>query len=167
MIYSRTFDWKKRTMKKGHEMMGERHHSWGGGVRTDKDGYKYIISRNHPYKDSMGYVPQHRLIMEHYYSIIFDEQVYLPYPQYEIHHIDENVKNNSLINLELATHSEHRKLHAIDMSDRYCSFSKCKNPYKVFIDKRDGRPIWRKNPNENDKWLHVKCLRKIQRNGMD
>ena len=66
MIYSITFDGEPRTFKKEHEMTGPLSKNWKGGIRNDKDGYIYIKSPNHPYKDSMGYVPQHRLIYEHY-----------------------------------------------------------------------------------------------------
>lgn len=156
-------DKSPRLFKRGHSCKGERNVNWSGGVRIDKDGYRYIKNPNHPFCDKAGYVPEHRLVYENYYLIIFDEEIFIPFPDYEVHHINEKVDDNSLINLELVTHSHHRKLHQIDMSNRYCSYSKCEDPQRIYLSD-DGRPKWRNNPFDKTKWLHIKCLYKIIKN---
>lgn len=167
IIPSITFNGDPRTFVKGHEMRGPNGPNYKGGIKESKEGYYTYKFPNHPYATKDGYVAGHRLVMEQYYSIIFDEEVFLPYPKYEIHHIDENVKNNSLINLELVTHKEHRKLHEIDMSDRFCCSPDCKEPTKVYYDKIRNRPMWRKNifSSLSGDYLHEKCFkRKFRKN---
>lgn len=141
-------DGKPRLYKRSHSCKGEKNVNWNGGVRIDKDGYRYIKKPEHPYCDYAGYVPEHRLVMENYYSIIFDEGVFIP-KDLEVHHIEPVTKtkcNNSISNLELVTHKEHgiihKDLHVIDMIDRFCSRCKSKNTYM----KKD-RPVWFKDGN--------------------
>lgn len=162
-IASITTRGESRNCCKGCKMTGERSKFWKGGVRHDKDDYIYIKSPNHPYKDNNGYVPQHRLVYEHYLTIMTDQPVFLPFPEYEIHHLDENVENNSLMNLELVTHKEHRGLHKVDMSGRYCSYEGCKEPNRRYYNKRQEE-VWRKNPDKLGYFVHEKCFDKIMRN---
>jgi hypothetical protein len=100
-------------------MVGERSYPVKPFVRHTK-GYIRIHSKDHPYKDGQGYVFQHRLIYEHYLSIMFDEQIYLP-KEVDIHHINGNVQDNSLINLEALDHTEHRRLHRLDRTNTFCN----------------------------------------------
>lgn len=86
-----------------------------GGRHYDKDGYILILSKSHPRKNSKGYVRQHILIYEHYLSILFDEDVYIPKGQ-EIHHLNGKKDDNTLINLTCMTHTEHSRFH---MQSRY------------------------------------------------
>lgn len=110
--------------KSGHNNRGKRgsdSHKWKGGF-TNSLGYIQIKSHNHPFKNSDSYVMQHRLIYEHYLSIIFDEDVFIP-KEYDVHHI-KPVKEggtNALMNLELVTKSEHQIIHrSVDYFNRTC-----------------------------------------------
>lgn len=96
--------------KKNHTNRGKHHYNWKGG-RYEYDGYWYVKRPEHPYCDSRGYVQEHRLVYEHYLSIILDEDVYIP-KSYEIHHIIpvKEGGTNNILNLQLLTKSEHTKL---------------------------------------------------------
>jgi hypothetical protein len=82
----------------------EKHPSWKGGRRTTSSGYIEVLKPDHPRARGRGYVFEHILIMEEKLgrSVSKDEQ---------IHHIDENKKNNDPQNLMLLSCSEHAKLH--------------------------------------------------------
>lgn len=68
--------------------------SWKGGRMFHSSGYILVYSLNHPYKDSRGYVFEHRLIMEkHLGRYLNSEEI--------IHHIDSNKTNNQIENLYL------------------------------------------------------------------
>ena len=43
---------------------GEKHYKWNGGIKIGKRGYIYEYRPDHPFANSQGYVPQHRLVME-------------------------------------------------------------------------------------------------------
>lgn len=83
---------------------GEDSPHWKGGRILYADGYIYIYSSNHPYKDSHGYVFEHRLIVEK------EIKRYL-LPSEHIHHINGNKQDNRIENLKILTNSEHLKLH--------------------------------------------------------
>jgi hypothetical protein len=100
-------------------------------------GYIKIISKNHPNKDGQNYVFEHRLIYEHYLSIMFDEQIYLP-KHMDIHHINGIKNDNRLINLQLVTKKEHRILHNKDHSKTFCILCNSKTTYI----RGNGRPRW-------------------------
>ena len=93
-------------------------------------GYIRILSKNHPNKDNQGYVFEHRLIYEHYLSIIFDEQIYLP-KNMDVHHINYIVDDNRLINLQLISKKEHIKIHhpKKDHSNTVCLVCNSKTTY--------------------------------------
>lgn len=149
---------KLRRFINHHHKRGKFHHNYKNGVMTDKKGYKYTRDWNHPYHGTLGYVATHRLIYEHYLKILFDEDVYIP-KQYEIHHIKPISKtqcDNSLINLELLTHHEHRIRHKMkDMSGRICF--KCGSD-KTGIKPGIKRPNW--YGNEVSGWICSKCYLK-------
>lgn len=63
-----------------------------------------------------GFVFEHRLVAEEYLlddknSVEIDGKRYLS-RDYDIHHIDENKRNNSPDNLMVLTKSEHMSLHS-------------------------------------------------------
>lgn len=127
--------------------IGEGHTNFKGGFYYDKDGY--VLDRvygKHPYKDANGYVKEHRLVYEHYLSIMMDEQVFLP-PDVIVHHINEVVDDNRLINLEpkrditehIRGHNLNHSLFAIPMKDRQCLLCDSKDTYKNSV---TGKPIW-------------------------
>lgn len=78
-------------------------------------GYIKKYCPEHPLCDHMGWVMEHRLVIEK--SGLFDKFLenkdgykFLP-KKYEVHHVDENKLNNDINNLIVLTKSEHTKLH--------------------------------------------------------
>ena len=73
--------------------------------RVSKGDYVYVLIPDHPNSTSNGYVLEHRHVMgEHLGRYLTDKE--------EIHHKDEDKKNNSIENLVLcADHAEHMKYH--------------------------------------------------------
>lgn len=105
-----------------------------GYYKNNYHGYYLTLNHNHPYKNSRNYVLSHRLVYEHYLSIIFDEEIFIP-KNYEIHHINRKRDQNNLLNLELLTITQHRHLHyknnkfpKKDMSKRLCLKCNKKTP---------------------------------------
>lgn len=76
---------------------------WKGGRILDKDGYWMIYSPKHPFKNAIGYVREHRLVMEKFLGrYLMSIEV--------IHHKDENKQNNKLSNLQLFFKPDHDRL---------------------------------------------------------
>jgi hypothetical protein len=125
---------------KGKNQSGENNPMWNGGQpKQDKDGYWLIYKPEHPNRNNENRVFLHRLIYEDYLSILFDEQIYLPEGS-EIHHINEDKEDNSLINLQyMDNHKEHKKEHWIDYTKIRC---KTCGSNKTSIRKESGRPKW-------------------------
>jgi hypothetical protein len=59
---------------------------------------------DHPYCNTTGYVPQHRLVVE------AAEERYLT-PDEVVHHIDGDIHNNNIENLYLTTKAGHCRCH--------------------------------------------------------
>lgn len=77
-----------------------------GILGTAKKGkYVYAICPSHPRRTKNNYVLLHRVLMENKLGrfLLTNE---------EVHHRDENGKNNSLDNLTVMSRSEHRRLHS-------------------------------------------------------
>ena len=93
----------------GKNMSRENNPNWKGGIIKE---YRYIKIHkpDHPNSNSSGYVYLHRLVYEHYLKILFDEDVYLP-SEVEIDHETNDPGDNSFINLNCFTKSEHTKIH--------------------------------------------------------
>ena len=117
---------------KGHQnKMAVGHNFKGGQVKT-VDGRMKILSKNHPYKDHLGYVFKHRLIMEKHLGR------YLRPDEY-IHHINEVKDDDRIENLQIVTSSEHTIIHnRKDMSNRICIDCKKNNTYVG----KNGTPYW-------------------------
>ena len=74
----------------------------GGHVNTQ--GYVMIFKPNHPNANNVGYVREHRLVMEEYLGrYLNNDEV--------VHHINGNKSDNRIENLELMTKLEHDKYH--------------------------------------------------------
>lgn len=75
---------------------GENHHNYKGGIRRGHEG-GYLRTSDGRYI--------HRVVMEEHLGrkLSTDEHV---------HHIDGNVENNDISNLQLVSNSEHRQIHA-------------------------------------------------------
>ena len=77
--------------------------NWKGGRRILKK-YIAIYNPKHLYSDSMGYVMEHRLVMEkHIGRRLKDTEI--------IHHKNGNGQDNRIENLELTTKKKHFKAH--------------------------------------------------------
>jgi hypothetical protein len=72
---------------------GERHPLWKGGKRIGPKGYIYLLANDHPFANK-GYVFEHRLVMEKHLGRYLQ-------PEEVVHHIDEDITNNTLNNLQL------------------------------------------------------------------
>jgi len=79
--------------RKASWMIGKKNPHWNNGRYTDKNGYIYILSPDHPYKDKRGYVKEERIIFEkemaHRYLL----------PKEIIHHINGIKDDNRIENL--------------------------------------------------------------------
>ncbi len=92
------------SFKKG-QTSGSKNHKWKGGKYTNWAGYIFVLKPEHPFCNSMGYVREHRLVMERHIGR------YL-LPKEVVHHIDKNVSNNHISNLMLFLNSvAHLKFH--------------------------------------------------------
>lgn len=89
-----------------------------GAITVHTDGYILERSRTHPFNVS-GYVMQHRLVMEqwmrkeapnHHFLVVVDGQKYLK-RGIEVHHRNENRKDNRRKNLCACTNQAHHDLH--------------------------------------------------------
>ena len=74
-----------------------------GRIINDK-GYVLILSKHHPYKNGIGYVREHRLVMEKHI------RRYLK-PYEVVHHINHNRQDNRIENLMIMSSSGHSHLH--------------------------------------------------------
>ena len=73
---------------------GDKNPAWRGGRHIDKSGYVYLRRPDHPNRNHLGYVFEHRLVMEaHLGRYLTPEEV--------VHHRDKDKKNNAIENLEL------------------------------------------------------------------
>jgi hypothetical protein len=87
----------------GHNQKGIYHSQWNGGKFVSDQGYIKAWCPDHPH-NRLGYVREHRLVMEAYLGRYLD-------PRELVHHIDGNRKNNVIDNLELVHNEEHISHH--------------------------------------------------------
>ena len=65
---------------------------------------------SHPYSDSKGYVPEHRVTMEEYLKCYLDPKKHF------VHHRNGDRADNCLENLEVMSPSEHSRFHSYNRS---------------------------------------------------
>ena len=82
---------------------GKNNHNWKGG-KLNQNGYIWIYIPSHPFHNKLGYVQEHRLIMEK------EINRYLNLNEI-VNHKDGNRSNNNINNLELTNQSKHMKNH--------------------------------------------------------
>jgi len=97
--------------------------------RVEPNGYVTVFYPNHPRSYKNGYVYYHRVKMENHLGRYLD-------PQEEVHHKDENPRNNKLSNLELTTRSKHCRIHATRRGYPPKTSKRCLSCRKVFVPQR-------------------------------
>jgi hypothetical protein len=91
-----------KTLRYGQK--GETNPNWKGGRTLNTEGYIWIKNLEHPYKNALGYVAEHRLVME-------DKLGRYLLPSEVIHHLNGNRTDNRIENLRLVTAIEHADIH--------------------------------------------------------
>lgn len=98
---------------------GKNNPQWKGGKTKNVGGWILVKRHNHPFKNTGGYVFEHRLVMEQWLCehdpnnpalIEIDGERYLR-PEYDIHHINDIRDDNRIENLKLMKHGEHSRFH--------------------------------------------------------
>lgn len=74
-----------------------------GRKRTPK-GYVQLCVKDHPNADVLGYVMEHRIMMEMKIGRFLE-------PHEVVHHLNEKKHDNRLSNLELMSHTDHTVMH--------------------------------------------------------
>ena len=74
--------------------VGENHQNWKGGIKKRPDGYLRYTNDKYIHRD----------IMEKHLDRKLESSEF-------VHHIDGDVSNNNIDNLEILTNSKHRSLH--------------------------------------------------------
>ncbi len=83
---------------------GEKGPNWKGGEYTNDQGYIMIRKPNHPKATSNGYIRKHRMIMENFLGrILASDEI--------VHHINGDLKDNSIKNLQVISQSFHMSQH--------------------------------------------------------
>ncbi len=91
----------------GKDFTGSNNPNWHGGINKHSDGYIGISNTEHPNKTVLGYIPEHRLVMEEHLGR------YLK-PQEVVHHINGIKDDNRIENLMLfPNRNEHSRYHRI------------------------------------------------------
>src|SRR5262245_15620968 len=78
---------------------------WNGGRTTDRNGYVLILAPEHPNAYASGYVLEHRMVMADHLGRKLSRSEH-------VHHINGNVADNRLENLELLSDGEHARHHS-------------------------------------------------------
>lgn len=103
----------------GSSKSRENNPMWRGGVVAMGGGYMAVRMPSHPFA-SNGYILEHRLVMESWlkedckdskFLIEIYGDLYLS-PGFDVHHLDEDKKNNTRDNLLVCTKQTHVLLHA-------------------------------------------------------
>ena len=91
---------------------GKNHPKWKGGRRFNSYGYILIHSPDHPYRNNDNCVLEHRLIMERKIGRYLTSKDH-------VHHINGNITDNRVENLELMTRSQHIGFHSKKRYPKY------------------------------------------------
>ena len=141
----------KRSEESIQKHSGSKHYNWKGGRKTHSEGYVWIHSPKHPFRDKHNYVLEHRLIMEKYLGRYLTKDE-------DVHHKNGIKDDNRIENLQLLTHAEHTRLtNKRDFSNRICF--NC-NSDSTYIEKNQT-PHWYKHGND---YMCLKCRNKLYNN---
>jgi hypothetical protein len=96
---------RSKISKIASEKRGDKTSRWNGG-QAFRHGYRFILQPDHPNANALGYVQEHRLVMEFVLArLLAREEV--------VHHRDGNRLNNIIDNLFVFPNSSaHAKFHA-------------------------------------------------------
>ena len=120
---------KKISIAKKGKCLGDKNHMWKGGRIKEIRGYIKIHSPNHPHKDIVGYVKEHRLIMEQKLGRLLKKTEI-------VHHINNKRDDNRIENLYLfESNSVHCKFHEFEKN----IINSCISGYKVMIWKKEHK----------------------------
>ncbi len=161
IISDRSARGKLRKCATNHRPKGERNHRWNGGIYNTPDKYIRIYSKrkNHPYCPKSGYIPEHRLILEKIYSMLFGVPIYFNPKEFSVHHKNGDTKDNRPENLELLTNSYHAiityRKNKIDRICLECGFNK-----KIITNLKDMK--WYRHPITNKEWVCQNCYQTIR-----
>jgi len=99
------YHWLKefRIKTRGYGNPLEKNPRWKGGKIEQKNGYIYVLAKNHPNVDKKGYYPEQNLVIEKSIGRYLKKNEL-------VHHLDGDKKNNKLENLKLMKNTiEHHK----------------------------------------------------------
>lgn len=129
------------------------HNQKGKGGRIIIRGYILIRKPEHPFANKIGYVREHRLVMEEYLDRYLD-------PKEVVHHITSIKKGgmNDISNLKLFSNNSEHISHefSVNRSNRICYI--CKSD-KTYINRKRGYTQWFKFENS---FICRKCYDKIR-----
>ena len=94
----------KKCLYIGRDNRGEKSSNWKGGRSIHDSGYILLKSPGHPHATYLGYVREHRLVMEKHL-------VRYLLPSEDVHHLNGIKTDNRIENLELVgSRSEHLRI---------------------------------------------------------
>jgi len=121
---------KKRKLAKykhGHNIagFGTGNIRWNNGCMLNSGGYRDIRVVDHPFASVRGYVMEHRLVWEKHNNAIL-----LPWA--DVHHINKNILDNRIENLQAMMHGQHMAHHnALKKRDACGRFQRTEVPYTI------------------------------------
>lgn len=89
---------------RSNAMKGKNSGNFKGYRRKTSGGYIICYKPEHPYASKDGLVMEHRLVVEEHLGCI------LP-PEFDVHHLNGDKKDNRIENLAIMTHGAHTTLH--------------------------------------------------------
>ena len=99
---------KRRGMFVKGQNCGEKHPGWKGGKTIGSNGYIFIYKPDHPFAQKIGYVSEHRLVMEKKLGRFLK-------PFETVHHINGDKQDNRIENLIMfSSNIKHLSFHKLN-----------------------------------------------------
>lgn len=109
--------------KRKRNISGNKNPNWKGGVMYDR-GRKLIYTPNHPNPDFLyKYCYKYRLVMEKHLGRLLDKNEV-------VHHINGDITDNRIKNLQVMSQGEHARLHHKKFDKLIVVCPICKNKFK-------------------------------------